>query len=508
LSVECLEGRAVPAVLVWDPTVADPVTGFFPATTAANWDVQGTFPVQHRVPTSSDDLVFPDTPVEGGMEGGYDIPNVDCTGLHGTFDAVLVQEGFLGSITLDGALTVGAMKLAGGKTVDGGVIGGGEVYLPGGDIGGADITVTGSTTTNSDNGSLVASLPAKFYWKAGNISSVAGPLVSTLTVATSGKIERPDDGTLSCADTINFTNPTANAAIKTIITGAGTILMTGNSAGVNVEENAGVVTQVAGGKWWRDNGAGTITLYRGSNWGYEGFGTETLSERVINYGGEFWLGDPDSNDAQDVWLTMTGGNETTPSYTNVYIPFFGYEPSLEIMNGSMLIASKGVQIDAGNVWLIGNELLPLNYQVATIKGTFTMNGGAIQFRGPVQPSDIEVFDYPVWGQFRVDGDAFWYGGQYNPGLDCRANMPEVFQNNWEVTGTLTVGADSSSGPIICPVPQRVPPDGGPAKTWNVITADVKIQGSNPSIVPGWILGTVSDDNGVLKKFTVRRNANP
>src|SRR5262249_17949631 len=157
-----------------------------------------------------------------------------------------------------------------------------------------------------------------------------------LNVATSGKVEVPTVG-LSCADTINFTNPTANAAIQTIVSGVGTLLLGGNSAGINVEAAANVtfVADPTSALWIKSGGQNqTLTLLPfGGEVGWVGNGTIKNDLQVVNQGGTFIVGKPQP-DMGTVVLQLSGASG---SYTQGYLVPSAV-PTLKIATGSVLDA--------------------------------------------------------------------------------------------------------------------------------------------------------------------------
>jgi hypothetical protein len=149
---------------------------------------------------------------------------------------------------------------------------------------------------------------------------------------------------------------------------------------------------------------------------------------------------------------------------------------------------------------MGNTALAATQQAqtATIKGDYTMIGGVIGFLGPTQ-----IGDDLVWSQFKVDGNVYWFSGQYNPGLDCRPDAQANTGNKWVITGMLNIiPIPQISAPSIVPVPQF----GQPSGTWDVIVMDgmgASVQGYAPEVPQGWTLLPVIQ-NGVVKGYRVEK----
>jgi hypothetical protein len=236
----------------------------------------------------------------------------------------------------------------------------------------------------------------------------------------------------------------------------------------------------------------TLHLLPGSTWGYAGNATEELEHRVINNGGKFIVGLAEAN-LGEVHVKLTGGDANNPSYAQNRLSIFVPAPELTIVNGSLLEVTNGVTINDGNLTLAGNSHVV--GQVARLKGNLEVNGGLIGFLN----SPLEIDETLTWGVFRVEGDARWTGGVYNPGVDARPNG-DTRCNLWEITGRLTI--NQSSAPTIHPVPQGVPQGGStPQRIWKVIDAG-DVQGDNPNIPQGWLLLPIIDPQGVKKGFKV------
>jgi len=182
----------------------------------------------------------------------------------------------------------------------------------------------------------------------------------------------------------------------------------------------------------------------------------------------------------------------------------GATPSLKIANGSTLDAVFGVTINNGNVTLVGNPNIPDNPnsvnhgQVATIKGTFTLNDGVIGFYGTPTTVATATGNILVWGEFMVDGEAVWNGGVYNPGLNGQS-IGGGSANLWHVTGTLTVNLNGPSQPSVIPVFQNLPAGQTWQRgQWNVIRSDTQLAGGDPLVPQGW--GLVSRSQNNMKKW--------
>jgi hypothetical protein len=248
------------------------------------------------------------------------------------------------------------------------------------------------------------------------------------------------------------------------------------------------------------NGVKALSLAFGGSWSYVGSGDATTNLLVDNYGGVFSVGDPTVGGT--ISLTMTAGNATTPAYTNIAVPLFNWNPQLEILNGSGLDAlNGGVEVDAGQLSLIGNPFLPMKSQYGTIVGNFTMTGGVIGFIG----SPTQATDGLTWGRFTVVGNVYWSGGQFNAGVDCKPGDP-ANANVWQIYGTLTVDTSRTSLPTIAPIPQYLPQGQKPKGLWDVITATAVVNkpaGGNPSVLQGWTLRPTVNQQGVTTGYGVQ-----
>src|SRR5581483_9270551 len=188
------------------------------------------------------------------------------------------------------------------------------------------------------------------------------------------------------------------------------------------------------------------------------------------------------------------GNANTPAYSQAPL-FPTWNPQLRIMSGSSLNAANGVTINGGCVYLIGNPNLDENAtMVATIKGTFRMTDGLIGFLETPTTVMVEGQSVLVWGRFRVDGNAFWSGGVFDPGLDARPTGSGWNRNYWNVTGTLSIDASGASKPTIIPAPQLGQPV--QQQTWISIIVAGKVDGDTPSVPDKWQLIEKTDANGV------------
>jgi hypothetical protein len=246
-----------------------------------------------------------------------------------------------------------------------------------------------------------------------------------------------------------------------------------------------------------DNVARKLTLEGGAYWGYIGEGTAKLELRVLNNGGTFFLGSDNPvfgpQAPSRVTLEVPVDADLFYAYTQVH-----ENSRLFIMSGCTLdVGDAGARIDAGMVLLATHPSLAQAEQIATIRGYYAMDGGVVGFIGPVQ-----IGDNLIWNKFRVDGDVYWFGGQFNPGIDCRAGTPAGNGNQWLVTGTFTAsGLPFQTPPKIVPILQGGQQASG---KWDVIIAEGtgQLQGE-PNAETPWNLVT-SSTGGVKKKWSVEK----
>jgi hypothetical protein len=452
LGVEALESREVPALFTWTGAVSTQATNSY------NWEVTEGVPA-YELPGDGDDVRFT------AMSSGYhDAENLSpMWGASEAFGSLTLEAGYDGTVSVapDATFDVGDFTLAGGAIAQ---------PAPS-----TPIEITGT-----------------FTWTGGVLNSLANG--ASVDILGAGSINLPTDGTLYCGSTLNFSNPTA-AAVETVISGAGTLLFNGTSQdAIFVRADAQVKFEGSTDAWAAiDSVNKTLTLDLGSNCGYVGTGTaRPLGLRVINNGGKFYL-------HGQVTLPMTGAANTI-AYSQTSGSWL-FPSKLEIQSGCVLdVGNRGVEILGGSVWLTGNADLPVNQQIATIKGQYQMYGGSVGFGPPIQ-----IGDGLEWCKFKVDGDVFWRGGSYVPGIDCGPGGTKA--NQWVVTGTMTVDTTFVDKPTINPAPQFLPQGQQPSGTWEVIIADpnapnAKIEG-NPVVPQGWILQS-NLENGVNKKFSIKK----
>ncbi len=455
-----LEAREVPATLTWTGAYAYPYSWF-----AQNWQTAPGVPAISP-PAPGDDLVFDGSVSSAGCYGlrGFGLPETQAD-----FNSVRFVNGYNGTVQVASDGTAGLAV----NTFD------------------MSCGVINQQSTGADLGVLTS-----FSWTGGTLNGNPGG-AANVNVLGSGSITRPAGGTLNCGSTLNFSNPSA-AAVQTVIAGAGTLLLTGGN-GITVEADAKVTVVVrfnAGGALKGLNTATkTLTLMPGAVWGYSGKGTEEEDFRVINHGGQFVLG-ISQPDMGEVTLKLLGGDAATPAYTQSRLPFSIVEPTLWIVNGSTLEASKGVVINSGFLTSAGNPNVPAAGQQTTIKGDLTVNGGNIGF----YQSPVQAGQFLVWTTFYVEGNVVWSGGTYYPGVDGRPGET-TFCNQWKISGTLTI--PQSSTPKIEPVLQLVPQGNPPpfGRIWYVISATGGVQG-DPGIAQGWNLLPNINSDGVKKGFYV------
>jgi hypothetical protein len=457
----------VPAFLRWTNAMG---TGL--ADTVGNWQEQiaeNTWTTLNRPLMRGDDLL---------MDGS--VSNADVVGLHGfgTPDSVLdyglvqVVNGYAGTVSLaadgSGGLSVIMLNLTSGA-----------------------ISQPAAGTELSVLNTLIWTGGALGETEANPSDPAFAPSNSVVNVMGSGTITLPTDGTLYCGSTLGFYNPTA-AAVETVITGAGTLLLNGG-LGVNVAADAKVEVHANLGLIRVMSAVANkqLTLNVGSEWGYVGTGPAELGLQVINPGGRFYL-------TGKVDLKLTGGDANTPAYTQSSAPFI--PTMLAIQNGSSLdvSTSKGILINGGTVWLNLNADAGANQEV-TIVGKFMMAGGEIAFQAPIMIGEDFAFS-----TFHVFGDVVWSHGIFRPGVDCRAGKTGADQ--WWVSGTMTIETNENS-PRIEPEPRLVPAGQGiPQREWEVIRIikqNEKIDGNDPNVPQGWNVVPVYDANGVKERLKVK-----
>jgi hypothetical protein len=463
-ALEALEWREVPATFLWTGAVSTN------ALDAANWS---SMEEPGGLPGEDDHLHFTGGPVANpGELGGPpspppSSPSVNCDNLQslGTgFAGVHIEASYTGTVTMGEALTVGAFDLANGAISQSA-----SAY---------DLTVTGT-----------------FNWTGGTLNSM--PSAAVVYLNGGGAITLPGgNNTLTTGSTLSFGS--SGGEKLTTISGGGNLLLNGTGDGIFVNADAKVnkVLQVGSDNAVKgvDNQLRTLTVATGAHWGYVGQGTATLELQVLNMGGTFLLQGQVNLAIKNFFnsANVFGYLQTVAAPTS----------TLEIQNGSVLdvSATKGADVSRGKVILVGNPAVA--QQVATIKGKFEFRGGLIGFH----QTPTEVGGTLVWGQFRVEGDALWAGGIYNPGLDCRQPGQNQFSaNKWVVTGTLTIDTSNADKPTIIPVPQFLPEGQQVAGQWTIIEANKITSAPNlPQFPQGWQLLPATVNDGTVKAFDLKK----
>ena len=315
--------------------------------TAANWST-------NAVPTATDDVYF------NGSGGPY-YSNVNCgnvgTGLS-TLYGMHVIGSYSGTLTLANALSVGTYIQESGT-----------LHQPSA----RDLTVTAAMT-----------------WTGGTLGDTDDGAKVNVDGA-EARIDPPNTGSMATSSTFRI----INSALVNILPGtwnfaAGSGMTIGSDSKVECILSADLL---------KIEGQKTFTLGADSEMRFKGIGSAELGNRVENNGGLFKL------DGQ-VKLTMTAGNAFTPSYSQA----ISATAKLHIVNGSTLIATNGIRIDGGSIYLIVNPDLPANLQYATIQAAMTWTGGDMVFAPPITigtsaPSRLIVRVEPL--QFNpcfVDGE--------------------------------------------------------------------------------------------------------
>jgi hypothetical protein len=455
------------------------------ATEVGNWQQSFTpsnpnsWVTASQVPPTNANVLF-----DGSAFGGTNNNSQDCVGFHvpsgqNLFNTVQLINSYSGTVTL------GDDAASGGLSIN-------------------SLNITSGAISQPDQGLTDLTVLSSLNWSGGNLGDTKADPNDPLFAASNanvnfngaGTITLPTNGALYSGDTINFNNPTA-ANVSTIISGAGSLLLNGG-IGMNVNADAKVKNVVSPGAAVEssvNSNLKSLTLASGTEWGYVGAGTDSLGLMVFNNAGKFYLGDPLEGRAQ---VTLQVGIAATT---------FGYtqnsnatNATLQIMAGSTLDASgtKGVEIDGGQIWLAGNTDLTMAQQTATIKGTYTMTGGSINFLSPVQATDGQA-----QLTFEVTGNASWSGGTYNPGIDCIPGDPAK-HDTWTVVGILTINTAGASKPTINPVAQGGQPNSG--NSWpNLIIAGAVDGNLNLSFPAGWTLNPDVQPNGLCTGFDMKKN---
>ncbi len=186
LAVEWLETRTVPASYTWSGGGLDDLVS-----DAQNW-------TPNRVaPLAADTLIFNDTsskPAEFDAAAG------------GTIASLLIQNGYAGTIQLDGSLTVTTYLLQATSTINAGTDGGGGGGGGGGGLGGGGGGLGGGSGGSGGGGgggsggtsaTIEIASGATYDWLGGNLSG-AGTLQidpgATLNMASAWSTDLPDSG--------------------------------------------------------------------------------------------------------------------------------------------------------------------------------------------------------------------------------------------------------------------------------------------------------------------------
>lgn len=466
--LEFLDDRCVPAALTW--TTGAGTNDFYDR---FDWVVTGTNTTPQNGPVAGDDLTYDgsvssaDCPNLGVLQigpggggtgpAGPAVGESSGTGLH----SLSLINGYGGTVSIVAALQVESFTLSAGDT--------GAISQPSG-YPGNDLTVTGS-----------------FTWTGGTLNST--PSYATVNIYGGGTITLPGDGlTLTTGSTLNFGNPdtSGNTLMTTNISGSGTLLLNGqNPNAINTNAGAGVLVAselTSPGKLKGVNNGKTLTISPKSYWGYIGNGqgglgaVAELDVAVVNNGGYFFVGTTGGQavGAQAVPnLPANAGLSTVTLTINSGATTFGYTQQtsgngvFEINAGCTVDVSqtKGVSVSAGSVQLTPNpNLIKPATQISTIEGNFTFSGGGIGFAG----SPIKVSGNNVFVMFKVTRDVTWTGGTLVVGIDS-ANATNTGENQWNISGTLTIDSTQGGTPAVLVFPIGVPPAG---KTWpQVITSN-------------------------------------
>ncbi len=450
------------ANLVWNAA-----GGFGDFGDPANWQHLDTGLVSDDPPAQGDSLTF---------DGRSD---ADCLGMYGfgadpmnpDYASFRLLSGYAGTVTLGTGVSTDVFTLRSGSIAQGGTY--------------ANLSVSST-----------------FTWSGGVLNSTASDAV--VAILGGGEITLGGDGTtLTAGSVLSFGGLNPAAVATTVITGGGTLLLNttnGNAMFISADSKVKRVVGPVPGTIKTDFDTKTITIQKGGELGFVGAGAEELGFRLVNEGGKFFLGGPDSEtDTSTVTLQITAADQGNVAYFQILS--MGSEPQLRIMNGCKLdVGTRKVDVYGGQVFLVGNTGIAAVDQVATIKGTFRIYGGEIGFLTPTL-----IGTERVWGRFQVEGDVDWHGGTYIPGVNSGPEGARA--NQWIVTGTMDIRGQGANRPTINPVQQYLPPGPQPARTWEVILANTLgakiVTADDPAVPAGWTLDPTVV-NGVTRKLSVTK----
>jgi hypothetical protein len=354
--VDALEARDVPAIVDWTGIVSDDMT------VADNWVVPGEGGA-HRLPTSADDVFF----------AGHYSSSRDCGNFAGDYNSVHLGLGYMGTVTLAGALNAGALELLSG-TID----------QP---IDGTDITVTGGSVL--DDGK-------SFLWTGGILNSTTHLATVHITGAT-GQVLPPDVDALDLGSTLSL----EDEAVVEFDPGE---IDAHNDPEINLCGNCeadATLNITLTPKTLRIFGVTQINLTTGDKLDVAG-GTMYANCPIYNNNGALVI-----HGSGEVNLTGTVTYGLT-TVTNSYYQQ-GSSPLLSIESGSALTVENPARMDSGVLQTLYNENLAdtVAAQKATINGDLQVRGGTVQICfGGGAPGH--------YGTLYVSGSVVMSGGTYHP----------------------------------------------------------------------------------------------
>jgi len=386
LRLDRLEDRDVPAT--WNP---DPGSDFL-ASNPDNWDFGYGESIEYF------------------RHAGFNSDNtLPCLDFSGDFDAINVNPGYTGTITLNGDLTV-VMFYQGDGTIDQPLGSGSEIFVTqwwGWE--GGTLNSTSTTSSITVDGST-------YGWAMANISPTnAGTLETGSKIRfLGGTMATIDPGTLSFALGIGMvvqnssvTMPVSYAAETRIVTKDGVDPNEGNRIFLDAGSSYRVIGQndftrraIASTRLPIYNSGGHLSVEGGTNFTIRG---------VISHN------------------TLPG------TYHGALYQVSG---TTDLQNGGLLHVDSGVQILGGNLRTISNPvLLPPDQQFFTIQGDLRVDQLSAQAPTNVYIDYAPAGQAHVPGMLEVKGNVRWTGGTYRPWIDI-ANQARA--DLWHATGTFTL----------------------------------------------------------------------
>ena len=429
-SLEILDARDVPAVLLWTDASGDDQFD-----TAANWSLGDG---SNRGPQAGDDLVFQANPSSGGGVGvgcgaGTSPPvSYPSYGMHpasgGDYNSVTLEEGYNATVTVTVGFNTRDLILKSGI-----------IDQPGT---GTDITVTGSPIVDLSNNYLLGGHP-NFYWTGGTLNSDITSGAALHISGASALIAPANAGTLTTADTLDFLNG-ATAELD-----PGTVVIT---AGEGIYLDAATMDVMA------DPGDG-LPLARLI---YDQAPGATLAPEIkLTSGSVFHVVRRDTSQVNvfttvNLPILIDGGTLNIDGGIRMTVGGNvggGTGPSIKQLSGhtyltagSQLYVDNGITLQGG---LFGVDINVLGSR-ADVMGDLLNDGATIEMGG-------------FYGTFRVDGKVTWDSGKYRP----RVNGNNAAHDLWEATGTFTINSNTR-------VEARVQAPNGVQQgdTWVILQSDI------------------------------------